>query len=176
MRPPPNEVPRKPRERRPSAHPLGNGHALARSGIAPSTTREEFKPGGIGKDAKIGFEGAGDRDWRRDFQALHDLEVVDVARLKASVAIALGAVFFHDQLKAARATVLPANDSPLDKAINQGRNAAGGMEAESLADFAVRWRNAILAEMGPEEYDKFLLACSEAHHCRTTRQCAGEDE
>lgn len=103
--------------------------------------------------------------WRADFQRMDELERAEMASADAARAYAVGGVvIFGSHRFYGPGAPRSALDSPFsDKAAHEARNLTLRYEAHGEVDFAVRWADAICAEIGLEEFHAFLLARRQRH-------------
>jgi len=67
-------------------------------------------------------------------------------------------IFGRQQLDAAGSLVIAGEPAGPGQRVYEVRDAMLGFDAESGADFSIRWRDAMVFEMGLDEYHAFLLA------------------
>lgn len=161
------EVPQEVRERAASASTSqGESRPRARSGFGS----EKIAAGDLIEHPQVVAprpqQKGADRAWRVDFQALDQLQLREIARMSAPTAITIGSVVivslqqFDSACHADMAQDMPGDHEAIEHRID----GVDATHAEVSFDFTERWRNAMIFEMGLDEYQAFLLAWRQADH------------
>jgi hypothetical protein len=160
-----NEGPAGARESGSSSAPTGNSRPRARGGFVQRLTQ---KIGTLSsrQRADVAPETHADRDWRIDFQRMDELEAATVAGTTAPHAYAIrGVVIFgweqFNGILAAR------NASKVSRRFEGDylfHHRTAGAEPNGGTDLIIKWRDAIIFEIGLEEYQKFLLSRRQRLH------------
>lgn len=162
--------------------PVSSGH-LGRNGARPRAQSGSLRSCGLQRldgnaeqsgalphrePTQVGLLGETEMVGRVTFYGIYELERIAVAAVSARHAIAIGGVmvFGMDQLDSARSTRQDADETLGLKGMDNPVDVALGLHAERGAEFIQRWRDAMIFELGLDEFERFCFAARERRRKR----------
>lgn len=166
---PTNDGPRRPVKDAPSPRPRGKSRP--RLGGGWLNLGEHLRALGLRKKSDTGQSHGGKNRWGLSLHGLDQHQVVApriiIAGSDTDTAPAGGGMrSAADHLEAAPPATEAAHHPLFDQGVDDARDPGLGEETEMGSDFIKRWRDAVRAHMGPEEFEKFCLAMRESRQRR----------
>lgn len=161
------ESPQEVRERAASAAtPQGNSRPRARGGWNSKPTNAPAGAVGVVENPQAGqLDDRG--EFRLRLKALDQLLILEATRGTGCAKTICGVVIFGlDHLQDTPGAWSNDDVAALNQSLDKLTGTGLGEEAESVLDFAVRWRDAMLATMGADEVLALALLGGEPHHER----------